>query len=187
VIEHDIQGVWGWSHTIFCDDLTLVAQRETGIQTLLDHHNEECKDPQIKYRGCPLRVVDDEEDVRHLGFWSTPKGGWKSMVDRVHVSTLQTINIVKHSVKVVSPSTEVNLFNSLSVSVFRYSVTLILWARDDLEVDTFPTQLDKLGHLWCQGFSSAWVLPTGTVHDLFTFPSEQGGMGYLQPVVHYLG
>ena len=32
------------------------------------------------------------------------------------------------------------------------------------------------------GFSSVWDPPAGTVHDLFTFPSEQGGMGYLQPV-----
>ncbi len=63
-----------------------------------------------------------------------------------------------------------------------YSAALIPWGRNDLGVDTLPVQLDKLGHLWCQGFSAAWDLPEGTVHDLFTFPSEQGGMGYLQPV-----
>ena len=68
--------------------LTLFAQRETDIQTLLesvsvfeewsglpvkikiycvmrvgDQHSEECNDPQIRYRGWLLRVVDDEEDV----------------------------------------------------------------------------------------------------------------------------
>jgi hypothetical protein len=145
-------------------------------------HSEECKNPQIKYRGWTLRVVDDDEDVRHLGFWTTPNGDWKGMVDRVHVSTLEAINIVKHSAKVVSPSAGVTLFNSLAVSVFRYSAALIPWGRHDLGVDTLPAQLDKIGHLWCQGFSSAWDLPAGTAHDLFTFPSEQGGMGYLQPV-----
>jgi ribonuclease HI len=206
-IEHGIRGVRGWNHTLFCDDLTLFAQTEAGMQTLLEavsvfedwsglpvklkkccvmrvggQHSEECKNPQIKYRGWTLRVVDDDEEVRHLGFWTTPNGDWKGMVDRVHVSTLEAINIVKHSAKVVSPSAGVTLFNSLAVSVFRYSAALIPWGRHDLGVDTLPAQLDKIGHLWCQGFSSAWDLPAGTAHDLFTFPSEQGGMGYLQPV-----
>ena len=62
-------------------------------------HSEECNDPQIRYRGWILRVVDDEEDVRHLGFWATPNGDWKGIVDRVHAFTLETINIVKHSDK----------------------------------------------------------------------------------------
>jgi hypothetical protein len=46
------------------------------------------------------------------------------MVDRVHASTVEAINIVKHPAKVVSPSAGVNLFNSLAVSVFRYSAAL---------------------------------------------------------------
>ena len=54
-------------------------------------------------------MVDDDEDVRHLGFWTTPNGDWKDMVDRVHESTLEVINIVKHSAKVISPSSGVNL------------------------------------------------------------------------------
>ncbi len=62
--------------------------------------------------------MDDEEDVRNLGFWETPNGDWEGMVDRVYASTLEVINIVHHSVKVVSPSAGVNLFNSLAVSVF---------------------------------------------------------------------
>jgi hypothetical protein len=95
---------------------------------------------------------------------------------------LSLSKIVKHSAKVVSPSSGVNLFNSLAVSVFRYSAALIPWGRHDLGVDTLPAQLDKLGHLWCQGFNSAWDLPAGTAHDRFTFTIEQGGMGYLQPV-----
>ncbi len=57
------------------------------------HDIEECNDPQIRYPGWLLRVVDDEEDVRHLGFWTTPNGDWKGMVDRVHASTLEGINI----------------------------------------------------------------------------------------------
>ncbi len=89
-------------------------------------------------------MVDDEEDVRHLGFWATLNGDWKGMVDRVHASTLEAINIVKHSAKVVSPSAGVNLFNSLAVSVFRYSAALIPWGRHDLGVDTLPDQPDKL-------------------------------------------
>ena len=129
-----------------------------------------------------IRDRDDEEDVRHLGFWATPNGNWEGMVDRVYASTLEAINIVHHSAKVVRPSAGVNLFNFLAVSVFRYSAALIPWGRHDLGVDTLPAQLDKLGHLWYQGFSATWDLPAGTVHDLFTFPSEQGGMGYLQPV-----
>ena len=36
---------------------------------------------------------------------------WQGMVDRVHVSTVEATNIVKHSAKVVSPSEGVNLFN----------------------------------------------------------------------------
>ena len=127
-IDHGIRGVRGWNHTLFCDDLTLFAQTEEDMQTLLEtvrvfedwsglpvklkkccvmrvggQHSEECKNPQIKYRGWTLRVVDDDEDVRHLGFWTTPNGDWKGMVVRVHASTLEAINIVKHSTKVVSP------------------------------------------------------------------------------------
>ena len=44
-------------------------------------------------------MVDDDEDVRHLGFWVTPNGNWKVMMDRAHESTLEAINIVKDSVK----------------------------------------------------------------------------------------
>ena len=99
---------------------------------------------QIKYRGCPLRVVGDEEDVRHLGFWATPNGNWEGMVDRAYVSTMEAIQIVHHSTKVVSPSAGANLFNSLAVSVFRHSEVLIPWGRHDLGVDTLPAQLDKL-------------------------------------------
>ncbi len=43
--------------------------------------------------------MDDEEDVRHLGFWATPNDDWKGMVDRVHASTVEAINIVKHPAK----------------------------------------------------------------------------------------
>jgi hypothetical protein len=32
-IEHDIQGVRVWNHTLFCDDLTQFAQTEEVIQT----------------------------------------------------------------------------------------------------------------------------------------------------------
>ena len=67
-IEHGIRGVRGWNNTLFCDDLTLFAQTETVMQTLLvvvsvfedwsglpvklkkccvmrvgDRHSEECK------------------------------------------------------------------------------------------------------------------------------------------------
>jgi hypothetical protein len=37
-IEHGIMGVWEWNHTIFCDDLTLFAQMEENMQTLLSQH-----------------------------------------------------------------------------------------------------------------------------------------------------
>ena len=92
-------------------------------------------------------MVDDDENVRHLGFWTTPNGDRKGLVDRIHASTLEAINIVKHLDKVVSPSAGVNLFNSLVVSVFRYSVALIPWVRHELGVDTLPAQLDKIGNL----------------------------------------
>ncbi len=35
-IEHDIQGLRGWNHALFCDDITLFAQTEADIQTLLE-------------------------------------------------------------------------------------------------------------------------------------------------------
>jgi hypothetical protein len=35
-IEHDIRGLRGWNHTLFCDDLTLLVQTEEDIQTLLE-------------------------------------------------------------------------------------------------------------------------------------------------------
>jgi hypothetical protein len=33
---HGIRGLRGWNHTLFCDDLTLFAQTEAGMQTLLE-------------------------------------------------------------------------------------------------------------------------------------------------------
>ena len=35
-IEHDIRGLRGWNRTLFCDDLTLLAQTEADMQTLLE-------------------------------------------------------------------------------------------------------------------------------------------------------
>ena len=67
-------------------------------------------------------MVDDDEDVRHLGFWMTPNSNWKGMVDRVHASTLEAINIVKYLTKVTSSqpvigSEPVQLLGSIGFSI----------------------------------------------------------------------
>jgi hypothetical protein len=58
-IEHGIQGVRGWNHTLFCDDLTLVAQTEADMQTLL-----EAVSVFEDWSGLPVKLI---KMLRHAG------------------------------------------------------------------------------------------------------------------------
>jgi hypothetical protein len=61
-IEHGIQDVWGWIHTLFCDDLTLFAQTEAGMETLLQAVSvfENWSGLSVKLEKCCVMRVGDQ-------------------------------------------------------------------------------------------------------------------------------
>jgi hypothetical protein len=65
------------------------------------------------------------------------------------------------------------LFQSIAVSVFRFSAAQVRWSQ---------TELDKLQSLWVQAYKRAEHLAAGTATDIFVFPKKWGGKELSTPV-----
>lgn len=65
------------------------------------------------------------------------------------------------------------LFQSIAVSVFRFSAAQVRWSQ---------TELDKLQSLWVQAYQRAEHLAAGTATDIFVFPKKWGGKELSTPV-----
>jgi hypothetical protein len=65
------------------------------------------------------------------------------------------------------------LFQSMTVSVFRFSAAQVRWSQ---------AELDKLQSLWLQAYKRAEYLANGTANDVFIFPKKWGGEELSTPV-----
>jgi hypothetical protein len=88
--------------------------------------------------------------------------------ERIFKRTEEARDLLRHHP--LTPEQAIDLFTSIGVGAFRYSVALEPWTEKELE---------RLEAVWVQAYKWAWGLPRTTASDVFTLPA---GMDYLRPV-----
>jgi hypothetical protein len=84
--------------------------------------------------------------------------------NRVLVKTKEVLGLLTHHP--LETKTAKELFQSMAVSVFRFSAAQVRWSREEL---------DQLQSLWVQAYKRAEYLPNGTANDVFIFPKKWRG------------
>ena len=176
-------------------DITVLAQDNTGGQVLLDATQEfetwsnmrlnlnktvvvdidggsgEVDPPQLTYHQRPVKVFKATESCRHLGFWATPNGNMAATKQRVLVRTKEVLGLLTHHPLETKVAKE--LFQSMAISVFRFSAAQVRWSQ---------AELDQLQSVWILAYKRAEYLANGTANDTFVFPKKWGGEELSTPV-----
>jgi hypothetical protein len=177
------------------DDITALAQDNAGGQILLNATHEfeawsntklnlsqtvvakidggsgEVDPPQLTYNQQPIKIFQATESCRHLGFWATPNGNIAVTKHRVLVKTKEVLGLLTHHPLETKIAKE--LFQSMAVSVFRFSAAQLRWSH---------AELDQLQSLWVQAYKRAEFLANGTATAVFIFPKKWGGEELSIPV-----
>jgi hypothetical protein len=194
-ISHGMVGTEQFNNIAFMDDITTLAQDNTGSQILLDAIQEledwsntrlnlgktvvmdvdggsgQQDPPTLKYKGRPVKTFQAEDSCRHLGFWATPNGDMAKTKQRVLAKTREVLGLLTHHPLESKIAKE--LFHSMAVSVFRFSAAQVRWSK---------AELDQLRSLWVQAYKRADHLPKGTASDIFIFPEKRGGEELSTPI-----
>jgi hypothetical protein len=133
------------------DDITTLAQDNTGAQILLNATQEfeawsnmrlnlsktvvididggsgEVDPPQLTYNQQPVKVFQATQSCRHLGFWATPNGDMAITKHRVLAKTKEVLGLLTHHPLETKIAKE--LFQSMAVSVFRFSAAQMRWSQ----------------------------------------------------------
>ena len=111
----------GFNNIFFCDDLSMFTKRTAGMQrllgvieefenwsgirlnlkkTLVAHVGKKAKqrhpEPELWYKGKKLKVIDETEAIRNLGYWSTADGDYAEAKRRVLKRTRDAIERIRH-------------------------------------------------------------------------------------------
>jgi hypothetical protein len=178
-ISHGIEETDQFNHVAFMDDITLVAQDNPRSQILMDAAQEfeiwsntklnmvktvvmsidggsgEKDPPQETYKQQPITIFQATESCRHLGYWATPNGDMTKTKQRVFAKTREVLGLLTHHPLETKIAKE--LFQSMAVSVFRFSVAQVRWSQ---------AKLDQLQSLWTRVYKRAEYLPNGTASDI---------------------
>jgi hypothetical protein len=98
-----------------------------------------------------------------LGEDETPDGNMTVTKNRVLVKTKEVLGLLTHHP--LETKTDKELFQSMEVSVFRFSYVQVRWSQ---------AELDQLQSLWLQAYKRAEYLANGTANDVFVFPKKWG-------------
>jgi hypothetical protein len=90
---------------------------------------------------------------------------------RVITKTREVLGLLMHHP--LETKTAKELFQSMAVSVFRFSAAQVQWSQ---------SELDQLQSLWLQAYKRAEHLANGTANEVFTFPGKWGGEELSTPV-----
>jgi hypothetical protein len=194
-ISHGIEETEQFNNVAFMDDVTVLAQDNAGGQALLDATQEfetwsnmrlnfnktvvvdidggsgEVDPPQLTYHQRPVKVFKATESSRHLGFWATPNGNMAATKQRVLVRTKEVLGLLTHHLLETKVAKE--LFQSMSISVFRFSAAQVRWSQ---------TELDQLQSVWIQAYKRAEYLAISMANDTFVFQKKWGGEELSTPV-----
>jgi hypothetical protein len=197
-ISHGIEETEQFNHVAFMDDITVVAQDNTGSQILMDSvqefetwsntqlnlkktvvmgidgGNEKMNPPQVTYKQQPVAVFQATDSCRHLGYWATPNGDMAKTKHRVLAKTREVLELLTHHP--LETKTAKELFQSMAVSVFRFSAAQVRWSQ---------AELDQLQSLWARAYKRAESLTNGTASDIFIFPQNGAGKNYPPPLTSW--
>ncbi len=137
----------------------------------IDGGSGEVDPPQLTYNQQPVKVFHATESCRHLGFWATPNGNTADTKKRVLAKTKEVLGLLTHHP--LETKTAKELFQSMTVSVFRFSAAQVRWSQ---------AELDKLQSVWVQVYKRAEYLANGTASDVFVIPKKWGGEELSTPV-----
>jgi hypothetical protein len=137
----------------------------------IDGGSGEMDPPQLTYKNQLVKGFQANESCRHLGFWTTPNRDMAVTKQRVLTKTEEVLGILTHHP--LEAKTAKELFQSMAVSVFRFSAAQVRWSQ---------TELDKLQSLWIQAYKRAKHLAAGTATDIFVFPQKWEGKELSTPV-----
>ena len=164
-ISHGMVGTEQFNNIAFMDDITTIAQDNTGSQILLNAIQEfedwsnmrlnlgktvvmdidggsgQLDPPTLTYKGRTVKTFQVEESCRHLGFWATPNGDMAKTKQRVLAKTREVLGLLTHHPLESKVAKE--LFHSMAVSVFRFSAAQVRWSK---------AELDQLRSLWVQAY-----------------------------------
>jgi hypothetical protein len=93
----------------------------------IDGGSGEVDPPQLTYNQQPVKVFQATESCRHLGFWATPNGDMAITKHRVLAKTQEVLGLLTHHPLETKIAKE--LFQSMAVSVFRFSVAQVRWSQ----------------------------------------------------------
>jgi hypothetical protein len=154
-INHGIEETEQFNNVAFMDYVTVLAQDNAGGQMLLNATHEfeawsktklnlsktvvididggsgEVDPPQLTYTQQPVKVFKATESCRHLGFWATPNGNMAVTNHRVLAKTKEVLGLLTHHPLETKTSKE--LFQSMAVSVFRFSAAQVRWSQAELD------------------------------------------------------
>jgi hypothetical protein len=194
-ISHGIEETEQFNNVAFMDDVTVLVQDDTGGQILLDATHEfevwsntklnlsktvvvdidggsgEVDSPNLTYNQQPIKVLQATESCRHLGFWATPNGNMTVTKHRVLAKTKEVLGLLTHHP--LETKTAKELFQSMAVSVFRFSAAQVQWRQ---------AELDQLQSLWLQAYKRAESMHNGTANDVFILPKKGGGEELSTPI-----
>ena len=163
ILMDDVQEFEIWSNTKLNMVKTVVMSINGG--------SGEKDPPRVTYKQQPIKVFQATESCRHLGYWATPNGDMIKTKRRVLAKTREVLGLLTHHP--LETKTAKELFQSMAVSVFRFSAAQVRWSQ---------AELDQLQSLWTQAFKRAEYLPNDTASDIFVFPKTWGGEELSTPV-----
>ncbi len=94
-----------------------------------------------------------------------------STKERVLAKTREVLGLLTHHP--LETKTAKELFQSMAVSVFRFSAAQVRWSQ---------AELDQLQSLWTRAYKRAENLQNGTASDIFVFPKKWGGEELSTPI-----
>jgi hypothetical protein len=97
----------------------------------IDGGSGEMDPPQATYKQRPVTVFQATESCRHLGYWATPNGDMAKTKQRVFAKTREVLGLLTHHPLETKIAKE--LFQSMAVSVFRFSAAQVRWSQAELD------------------------------------------------------
>jgi hypothetical protein len=187
-ISHGIENTDQFNNVVFMDDASVFGQDQAGSQILLDSIDEfrgwsnmqlnlgktvvldvdsgsgQRDPPKLTFKKVPIKVFPATDSCRHLGFWATANGDMTATQQRVMEKTRATLEVLTHHPLEANMALE--LFQSVAVSVFRFSAAYVQWTQQEL---------DQLRSLWTRTYKRSEHLCDGTASDIYVFPKTWGG------------
>ncbi len=164
-ISHGIEETEQFNNVTFMDDVTTFSQDNEAAQSLLNAVQEFEHWSNMRLNIGKTVVVDidggsGELDPPQLTYKIKPVKGF------------QANESCRHAHHPLEAKTAKERFQSMAVSVFRFSAAQVRWSQ---------TELDKLQSLWVQAYKRAHHLAAGTATDIFVFPKNGEARNFPPP------